>query len=102
MQDIELSDLKKVIGTENILVDFWAPWCGPCKLLTPVLEEVAKKLGNKVRIVKVNIDTYPEVSRSYGVKTIPTMLLFKAGGGLPVTISGRNVTGIVTSIEGNL
>ena len=102
MQDIELSDLKKIIGTENILVDFWAPWCGPCKLLTPVLEEVAKKLGNKVRIVKVNIDTYPEVSRSYGVKTIPTMLLFKAGGGLPVTISGRNVTGIVTSIEGNL
>ena len=102
MQDIELSELKKVIGTENILVDFWAPWCGPCKLLIPVLEEVSKKLGNKVRIVKVNIDTYPEVSRSYGVKTIPTMLLFKAGGGLPVTISGRNVTGIVTSIEGNL
>jgi thioredoxin 1 len=62
-----------------ILVDFWAEWCGPCKQLSPILDDVSKELGEQVTIAKVNIDDNPESPQKYGVRGIPTLILFKDG-----------------------
>jgi thioredoxin len=75
------------------LVDFWAPWCGPCRTIGPVLEEIAKEYDGRVNVVKVNVDDSPETSRKYGVRSIPTLLFIKQGkvqdtqvGSLPRTL----------------
>jgi thioredoxin 1 len=61
------------------LVDFWAPWCGPCRTIGPVLEEIAKEYDGRVNVVKVNVDESPETSRKYGVRSIPTLLFIHEG-----------------------
>ena len=62
-----------------VVVDFWAEWCGPCRMIAPALEELSNELGDKVSIVKLNIDENPEAPGKYGVRGIPTMILFKNG-----------------------
>lgn len=62
-----------------VLVDFWAEWCGPCKMIGPALEELSDELGSKVTIAKLNIDENPDAPGKYGVRGIPTMILFKGG-----------------------
>jgi len=62
-----------------VLVDFWAEWCGPCKQISPVLDEIAKDMGGKLTVAKVNIDKNPETPQKYGVRGIPTLILFKGG-----------------------
>jgi thioredoxin 1 len=69
-----------VAGTATpLLVDFWAPWCGPCKAIGPILEELAGEFGDKLQIAKVNIDDNNEIAAEYNIRAIPTMLLFKGG-----------------------
>jgi thioredoxin 1 len=62
-----------------VVVDFWAEWCGPCKMIGPALEEIAAAMGEKVKIVKINIDENPQAPSKYGVRGIPTLMVFKGG-----------------------
>lgn len=71
-------DFKKEIETGKVLVDFYADWCGPCKMLGPILEEFAKENEN-VKVVKVNVDEHEDLSREFGVMSIPTLVLFENG-----------------------
>jgi thioredoxin 1 len=62
-----------------VVVDFWAEWCGPCRMIAPALEEISGTLGNKVKIVKLNVDENPATASKYGIMSIPTLMLFKNG-----------------------
>jgi len=70
----------EVINSDKpVLVDFWAPWCGPCRIIAPIIEELAMELGDKVKFGKLNTDENPNIAMRYGIRAIPTLILFKNG-----------------------
>ena len=85
-----------------VLVDFWAEWCGPCKMIAPALEEIAGALGEKVTIAKINIDENPDTPGKYGVRGIPTMLLFKNGAAVAQKVGAAPRSQIQQWLEGQL
>jgi thioredoxin 1 len=90
IQEITMSDLVKEVSDgsfeqdvlksdQPVLVDFWAAWCAPCRMLTPTVEAIAEKYTGNAKVVKINVDENPAISQRYGIKGIPTLILFKGG-----------------------
>lgn len=83
MKPIEITDSnfqQEVLNSATpVLIDFWAVWCGPCKMVAPVVEEIAKEYDGKLKVGKVDVDSNPEISMKYGIRSIPTLMVFKAG-----------------------
>ncbi|UIJ44263.1 thioredoxin TrxA [Sphingomonas cannabina] len=94
------SDVLNADGA--VLVDFWAEWCGPCKMIGPSLEELSDELGEQVTITKLNIDENPETPGSYGVRGIPTMILFKNGQPVATKVGAEPKGRIKAWLEGEL
>jgi len=71
---------QEVLGSEKpVVVDFWAPWCGPCQMMGPIVSQLAKDLGNDVKVGKLNVDENPQMAQKFSVMSIPTIIIFKAG-----------------------
>ena len=85
-----------------VLVDFWAEWCGPCKMIGPALEEISAELADKVTIAKINIDENPDAPGQYGVRGIPTMILFKNGEPAATKVGAAPKSALKSWIEGAL
>ncbi|PCI03201.1 MAG: thioredoxin [Hyphomicrobiales bacterium] len=83
-----------------VVVDFWAEWCGPCKAIGPALEEISDEMGDKIKITKVNSDENPEIAAKYGVRSIPTLILFKNGEPAALQVGAKPKNGLVTWING--
>jgi thioredoxin 1 len=90
---------KAAIANDTVLVDLWAPWCPPCKSIAPVLEQVADELAGKIKVVKVDIQDHPTVAESYGIRSIPTFLVFKNGRLVEKIVGVNGITSKVSFIN---
>ena len=97
---IEDTTFESMVASETpTLVDFWAEWCGPCRMVAPVLEEIAAEYGEKIKIVKLNIDENPQTPASFDVMSIPTLILFKDGVEKKRIVGARPKHALVSELE---
>lgn len=87
-------------SAEPVVVDFWAEWCGPCKMIAPSLEEIATEFAGKIKVAKLNIDENPELAAQFGVRSIPTLAMFKDGAVAVIKVGAAPKTALTAWISG--
>ena len=106
VKEVNAQEFEQLIGDSSVpvLVDFWAPWCAPCRMIAPIVDEIASDKGDSLQVVKVNIDEEQAVARKYSIRSIPTLLIFKDGevqDTLVGAMSKQALTGRVEQILAN-
>ena len=97
------NNFSELLQSEKlVVVDFWATWCGPCRMLSPILDEVEEEMGGKIEVVKVNVDDADEVAAQYRIMSIPTLLFFKGGQIVDKTVGAMPKNVLVDKINANL
>ncbi|MCQ9328295.1 thioredoxin TrxA [Pelistega suis] len=97
----ESFDADVLQSDKPVLVDYWAPWCGPCKMIAPILDEVAKEFAGKVQVVKVDVEQHPDVAARFGIRGIPTLMIFDKGQSVATKVGAVNKTDLNKFIESN-